>query len=191
MSPATHLLLSWLIAQGGRDRRERLAITLAGVAPDADGLGLVAGLATGSLDRAQDWYHQWHHQVTHPLVAGVVMALAAWAWCHRSWRVLWLALAAFHLHLLCDVAGSRGPDGDQWGIPYLAPLCSWTWTWDGQWELNAWPNFLTTLTAEAAILALAWTRGISPVELLSPGLDRRFIALLRRWLPPTRGDTHG
>lgn len=42
MSPITHLLLSWAIAErsslGARDRKR---IAWAGVAPDADGLGLV------------------------------------------------------------------------------------------------------------------------------------------------------
>lgn len=184
MSPASHLLLSWLIAQGGRDRRERGAITLAGLLPDADGLGLVAGLASGSWERAQEWYHTWHHQIAHPALAGAVLTLAGWAWCRRSWRVLALIPAAFALHLLGDVAGSRGPDGHQWPIPLLAPFSDWGWTWDGQWELNAWPNTVITLLAELAMLGLAWRRGFSPLELLSPRLDQRFIALLRRWVPP-------
>ena len=52
----------------------------------------------------------------------------------------------FHLHLLCDIVGSKGPDGYQWPIPYLSPLyreinLSVPW----QWELNAWQNILIAI----------------------------------------------
>jgi hypothetical protein len=43
MSPVTHFLLSWTLAERSADtRRERAWITFAGVAPDLDGLGWVA-----------------------------------------------------------------------------------------------------------------------------------------------------
>jgi inner membrane protein len=184
MSPASHLLISWLVAQGGRDRREWAAITLAGIIPDLDGLGLVAGLAMGSIDLAQDWYARFHHELGHNLWAGLSVGLLAWFWCRRSWRVAILVLVSFHLHLFCDVIGSRGPDGHQWPIPYVTPFSTWAWTWDGQWELNAWPNHMITLLAEAAMLWIAWRHQRSPLGLLSLRADAAWIGYLRRWFPP-------
>jgi len=94
-----------------------------------------------------------------------------------------LALAAFHLHLLGDLVGSRGPDGYQWPIPYLLPFSDrWQLTWTGQWELNAWPNILLTVLFLVATLYLACKRGYSPLELISKRMDDAFVAALRRKL---------
>src|SRR5260370_38133837 len=57
-----------------------------------------------------------------------------------------LALVAFHLHLLEDLVGSRGPDGFNWPIPYLFPFSTrCIWTWGGQWKLHAWPTMPLTM----------------------------------------------
>ena len=53
-----------------------------------------------------------------------------------------------HLHILCDVIGSKGPDGYHWPIFYFYPLDSEiALSWQYQWELNAWPNMLIMLVA--------------------------------------------
>ena len=94
-----------------------------------------------------------------------------------------LALTAFHLHLLGDLVGSRGPDGYQWPISYLFPFSTaWRLTWSGQWTLNAWPNMLLTLLVLAFTLYLALRYGRSPLEIVSPEADRAFVAKLRRRL---------
>ena len=90
-----------------------------------------------------------------------------------------LSLAAFHTHILGDIAGSKGPDGGQWAIPYLWPLSEWRWTWSGKWELNAWPNFAITLFALAVTFILAVKRGYSPLEMFSQRADHRFVETLR------------
>jgi hypothetical protein len=96
-----------------------------------------------------------------------------------------LALASFHLHLLGDLAGSQGPDGSQWPIPYLFPFSNaWQLTWRGQWALDAWPNYLVTLIALAATFFLAWQRGFSPLEMFSGAADRTFVLARRRRFPP-------
>ena len=47
MSPVTHFLVGWLAANAANlDRRYRALVTIAGVIPDVDGLGIVAGVAT-------------------------------------------------------------------------------------------------------------------------------------------------
>jgi hypothetical protein len=92
-----------------------------------------------------------------------------------------MAFAAFHLHLLEDLVGSRGPDGYIWPVPYLQPFTShWTWSWKGQWQLNAWPNVLLTVLLLAITIWIAVVRGVSPVFLLSAKADKVVAATLRR-----------
>ena len=91
-----------------------------------------------------------------------------------------LALVSFHLHLLGDIVGARGPDGDQWPIPYLLPFShTWQLAWPGQWELNAWPNFLITILLLSLAFHLAWRRGHSPLELVSTRANGEFVTALR------------
>ena len=47
MHPITHMLIGWTLAQAAPlTRRDRALVTLAGVIPDADGLGILAELLT-------------------------------------------------------------------------------------------------------------------------------------------------
>ena len=45
MSPVTHLLARWLVTNNSRQfgRKERIMVTAAGLIPDVDGFGIVAG----------------------------------------------------------------------------------------------------------------------------------------------------
>lgn len=93
----------------------------------------------------------------------------------------------FHLHLLGDLVGARGPDGYQWPIPYLLSFSdAWQWTWQDQWALNAWPNFVITIAMLVVTLYLAWMRGYSPVEMASSAADRTFVGALRHRFPHPR-----
>lgn len=91
-----------------------------------------------------------------------------------------LVFLAVHLHVLGDVAGSRGPDGYRWPIPYLSPFARTELAWPGQWQLNAWPNFAVTIGLMTLTIAWAHRRGYSIVGLLSPRADRAFVEVLRR-----------
>ncbi len=62
MQIPTHLALSWLIAHGLPDRRERVLIAWAGVLPDLDALTIFKGY---------DYYSPYHHVVTHGIVAAL------------------------------------------------------------------------------------------------------------------------
>jgi inner membrane protein len=125
MSPLTHLLASWVIAAKTTDNpRDCRLVALAGILPDVDGLGLAVDLATGTGGhRGTQLYPQYHHYLLHGIFGGLLIAGLLTCFARRRWRVLLLALLAFHLHLLCDFVGSRGPSPeDVWPIFYLSPF---------------------------------------------------------------------
>jgi hypothetical protein len=165
MNPIVHAELSWLIAQGLPHRRDRLLVTVAGVLPDADGLSLLAGV---------DAYGRWHHVVTHGALAagacGLIALLAT-----RRFAVAGLALVAFHLHLLCDLAGS----GPGWPILYVWPWSRAELMWSGQWNLASWQNSVIGMAATALCLACALWTSRTPVELFSVKQDTKVVAALR------------
>ncbi len=185
MNPFTHLFTGWLIGAAGRlERRDRVLVALAGIAPDADALGAVPEILTRDSAHPLAWYSEYHHLLGHNVVAGAVLALAAFAAARRRLLTAALALASFHLHLLEDLAGSRGPDGYAWPIPYLAPFDrEFQLTWSHQWPLASWQNLVVTLAAIAVCLAIAWSRGCSPVEVVSSRAERAFIEALRTRFP--------
>lgn len=94
-----------------------------------------------------------------------------------------LVFLSFHLHLLCDLIGARGPDGYQWPIPYLKPFSNaMQLTWHGQWALNAWQNFVITGLLLLATLWFSWRYASSPLELVSDRANRVFTQALRQRL---------
>jgi hypothetical protein len=97
-----------------------------------------------------------------------------------------LVFVSFHLHLVGDLIGARGPDGDQWPIPYLKPFSnSVQLIWHGQWALNAGQNFLITGIFLLATFWLSWKRATSPLELVSQSANQAFTQTLRRRFPLT------
>jgi hypothetical protein len=185
MSPATHLLTGWIVANAStrHDALARAVITLASVAPDLDGIGIIPEILTARSDHPLLWYSSYHHVLCHNLAFGLVLALVARMIGARGWLTTALLLVSFHLHLAADLIGSRGPDGYQWPISYLYPFSnSLQVAWDGQWELNSWPNYLITIVAIVVIFALARKRGYSPLEMLSARSDQAFVRAQRcRW----------
>ena len=184
MHPFTHLLLGWTVANASPlERRDRALVTLAGVIPDVDGVGAIPEQITLHSDRLLSWYSEYHHVLAHNVGFAVLTLIFSAIFARRRWTTASLAMASFHLHLLGDLAGSRGQDGYQWPIPYLLPFSDgWRATWEGQWQLNAWPNFVITLILLIFSFYLAWKRGYSPVELISPSADQIFIRTLRNRL---------
>jgi inner membrane protein len=185
MHVGTHFLSGWLVAlpKEGLTPRERGAIALAGVAPDLDGLGLVVDKVNQWMGRESIYYEEWHHVLAHNL-GGALFFAALVAGLARRGRRLTVSLLAFlsvHLHLLFDLMGSKGSDGSQWPIPYLAPFSqAWQLTWSGQWQFNSWQN--TTILAVVLLLVVrgAWKYRRSPVGLISQRADDEFVATLKR-----------
>jgi hypothetical protein len=185
MSPFTHLFLSWLVAETAPSLspRERALVTLSGVIPDIDGAGVFVEMATRDSENPLLWFSQYHHLLHNALFGATVVAVAMLLSKKRA-LVGALSVVAFHLHLLCDIIGARGPDGAQWPIPYLLPFDSRiALAWEHQWSLNAWPNFLITGAAMIAIVCLARNRGYSIVSLVSKRADREFVEAIRRRFP--------
>jgi inner membrane protein len=182
MNPITHLLAGWCLAETSPSLtpRERAIVALAGVAPDVDGFGILPELITRDTSRPLLWWSEYHHALAHNLPFAVLCATVAFAATrtHRM-RTAVLAFISVHLHLVCDLAGSRGPDGYQWPIPYFAPFSRAEWSWSGQWALNAWQNIAITIALLIVAFVLAIRRGYSPVGIVSRRADAAFVATLR------------
>src|SRR5205807_867107 len=104
----------------------------------------------------------------------------------NPWLTALLVFISFHLHLLCDLFGARGPDGNQWPIPYLKPFSNAVQlTWHGQWALNAWQNFFITSTFLLVTFWLAWRYRSSPLELVSQPANLALTQTLRDRFRPT------
>jgi hypothetical protein len=185
MSPITHLMASWIVAAKTTDNlRDRRLVTLAGVAPDLDGLSILLDYARGAWTSGKYYYYPYyHHYVTHGLLAAVICSGLMAALAQRRWRVFWLAFLTFHLHLLCDLVGSRGPDkGDIWPILYFGPLSQHPmWMWKYQWRLDGWQNQVIFVALFAWSLCIAVKKGDSFVGVFNQRCDRVFVGVLQKW----------
>jgi len=181
MNPITHLLAGWSIANAARlDKKERAAVTFAGVLPDIDGFGLIPERLTLESAHPITWWSDYHHVLAHNLFFGLAVAAACFSIATRRWVVAALALLSFHAHLIGDVIGAGGPDGEHWPIPYLWPFSEKVQlVWQGQWAINAWQNVVITLLLLAAMFILAYRRGYSPVEIISSRADAAFVNTIR------------
>jgi inner membrane protein len=178
--------MGWVVANSAPslNHRERAMVTWASVVPDADGLGIIAERLTQNSRHPLNWWSEYHHVLGHNIGFSLVVAILAAIFARQRIKVTLLVLLSFHLHLLADLVGARGPDGDQWPIPYLLPFSNrWQLTWSGQWALNAWPNVLITALLIGTAVLLARRRGFSPLELFSRRADSAFVGALRARFP--------
>jgi inner membrane protein len=186
MSPVTHFLVSWALAgTSGLKRRERAAVALAGVAPDLDGLGIIPELLTRGSGHPLTWFTEYHHVLAHNIGFAIIVTFGGLFFAQaQKWKTAALVFLSFHLHLLCDLIGARGPDGYQWPIPYLLPFSHrLDIVWTGQWALNAWQNFVITGMGLVVMFWIAWIRGFSPLEIVSEKADAAFVKTIRARFP--------
>jgi inner membrane protein len=186
MSPITHFFMGWSVANSAPSltKRERAMVTWASVVPDVDGLGIVAERLTQNSTHPLNWWSDYHHVLGHNLGFALVVSALAAIFARQKIKTTLLVFFSFHLHLLGDLIGARGPDGDQWPIPYLLPFSKQLQlTWAGQWALNAWPNFVITGALIAVAVVLARRRGFSPVEMFSSKADAVLVGALRARFP--------
>ncbi|MBT5230333.1 MAG: metal-dependent hydrolase [Methylococcales bacterium] len=161
-------------------RRDRVMVTAAGVLPDFDGLGIIVDKLNGLLGRESTFYYiEYHHILGHNIVFALLCAsiMAMFSVAHKK-AVFLLSLFAVHLHILCDVAGSKGPDGYQWPIYYLNPFDpSYELTWSGQWMLHSPINSAIGVATFALAFWVALRNAVTPFELFSLKMDRAAVAM--------------
>jgi inner membrane protein len=168
----SHLMSGWCVgASLPLTARERVACMMAATLADLDGISLAWGWEV---------YQRWHHVLAHNVFAGLLLAggcslLAQIA--HRG-RCFLVCLALFHLHLALDYYGS----GLGWEIHYWWPLREEGYGTEQAWALSGWQNYVAMGLLLLWSVAVALWKGITPFELLTPGLEadwRRFCAKLR------------
>ena len=174
MSPTVHAELSWLTAQRLPTRRDRLLVVGAGLAPDLDGLTLLAG---------QDAYEAYHHVIFHGYVGAIITTVLCAAFAKQRLGVAALACVCFHLHLICDLAGS----GLGWPIHYYWPTSDRVWWWSGGWELASWQNGVIALAVTLACFATAIPLRRTFFEVVSARLDVKVVEAIRRRVLRRRG----
>ena len=166
-------MLSWIGARTVfENRTNRVAVSLAGLAPDVDGIGLLIDAALKVFSYHSNYWGLWHHKL-HSLPFGVFVCFLV-SFFVRTQRKLTFIIAflLFNLHVFCDLIGSQGPDGYQWPIPYFSPfLLEIELTWSGQWELNGWQNILITFLSFIYVWLLIKSKNTTPFEVFSKSLD--------------------
>jgi len=187
VAPITHFLASWIIAaKTTNNPRDCRLVTLAGILPDLDGLGMVVDIANnlqGHHAPHYYYYARYHHYLLHGAFGAVIIAGLMAAFARQRWRVALMSLVVFHLHLLCDLAASRGPaPEDLWPIFYFGPFDKDPmWIWKGQWPLDSWINRVITVALFFWSLWLAIPLGYSFVSVFNRKVDEIFLAVLRKW----------
>lgn len=184
MSPLTHLLASWVIAAKTTDNpRDTRLVALAGLIPDADGMGLAVDLFRDpSLQRGAFYYQEYHHWLAHGIAGGIVISMLLACFARRRLRVFLLAMLVFHLHLLCDLLGSRGETvNDLWPIFYLGPFTrNPMWMWTHQWALDGWQNRIIGCGLFIVSLQMAINLGHSFVGVFNRRLDAVVVRTLQK-----------
>lgn len=185
MSPEAHLFASWIVAAKTTDNpRDCRLVALAGILPDADGLGLLVDVTNAALGRPVSVsYADYHHFLLHGALGAAVVTLVLTSFARNRWRVALLALALFHLHLLCDFIGSRGPSPlDVWPIHYLGPVSRHPrWEWSGQWRLDSWQNKCVFVALFVWSWRLTLTLGHSVAGVFNRRVDAAVVGVLRGW----------
>ncbi|MCU4675168.1 metal-dependent hydrolase [Catenovulum sp. 2E275] len=107
MSPGTHLLFSWVsTVELLKNRRERAVVSVAGITPDIDGIGIIVDKITGSTN----FYLSHHHYFGHSIFAAFLIAmLAVYISKVQRTMVFFLSFILVHVHILFDVIGSKRP----------------------------------------------------------------------------------
>ncbi len=154
---------------------------------------MVADLANRWLGRPPtEYYASLHHWLLHG-AAGALVVAGALCWrAKERGKVFVLALLAFHLHLLCDIVGSRGPDPSEgiWPLYYLGPFSdrSGVLIWQDQWALNGWQNVSLTVVLLIWAFYLAWRHDRSPLQPWAERAHRALVDTLRaRFGTPGQG----
>lgn len=168
----THAALGWVVgvASPTSDRRLRAWCTAAAILPDIDAAAMLLG---------RTWYDKLHHTFGHNVFTGALcVGLAAWHFWGRSRRELWTAVvlvaACFASHLLTDMKLSG------WLVHPLWPLDSRGYQFLPNYQLGHEVNLWLLWIFMILPFLLAPWRGATPLELISPRLDRLLLNVFRK-----------
>jgi len=175
----THFFLSWLLPWTAlRERRDRVIVALAGIAPDVDGPILLA--------MGHDSFVEHHHDYTHHLAGATLAAAAGLALGRSRWRTAGFAALAWCGHLLFDMigAGDRHPgEPFAYTVPLLWPFSDRPFDpFPFAWPLDSWQSVAVMGAALALVVRMALVEGRTPVEVISVRADRAVVTALRRRL---------
>jgi membrane-bound metal-dependent hydrolase YbcI (DUF457 family) len=186
LNPVTHLLAGWIIADEFKLKgRDRAFVAWSCVVPDLDGIGYVVDFTNKILGRPETVYYEtYHHNWGHGLPAAIVTTIIIYLLAVEKRKTALFAFLTFNLHLLMDLAGSRGSNPfDIWEIPYLAPLSeTLTLSWSGQWPLTSWQNTSLTIILMLFCFYMTVQRGYSPIILFNKRADVVFTETLKNRL---------
>lgn len=167
-----HAGLGWLlgVVAPSSDRRLRAWCVAAAVLPDIDTAAYLFG------DVA---YGNYHHTFGHNVyLGGACVALAAWSHRGRGLGRVLLAAAlvalSFASHLLADMKLSAYP------VHLFWPLSRRGYEFSLNLGLAAPINTWLVYASIALAVLLAAAKGVSPLDLLSPKLDRIVLNTFRR-----------
>jgi inner membrane protein len=156
----THIGLSWIVASlGRRSAKDRWLITLAGVLPDFDGVGILW---------SDDAYVAGHRAVGHGLVFALVWLALTLASADARASAAALGMLSFHLHLLLDLVGTGGLP-----IRYWWPWSAREWSYPGRWTLASWPNTIVMIVTLLGVLGVGWRTRPSRARAPGSGGARR------------------
>lgn len=184
MNIEAHFLASWLVgAAVAKNPRDCHLITLAGVLPDLDGLSLLGDALSPFWGGHTDYYGQYHHFLLHGISGCIGISLFLACWAQEKRRVIIWAFALFHLHLLCDLVGSRGPDPvDLWPVYYFGPFTHEPmWIWKNQLPLDSWPNRVLATLLFLGAIGMAVKIQRSWVAIFSRRGDVVVVRVLTQW----------
>lgn len=186
MQIVSHLALSWFTAEvcGLDDERDRRAVALAGIAPDVDAVAYPIAYVLFGFDLDRAYSEVWqpvHHHYTHGMGFAILTLCIVYCLTRRrrtthrfALKVAGLAALVSLAHVFCDVVGA----GPGWPVYPLWPWSDAAWSVPWSWNVSDWPNSAITIAMLAATLLYARAAGRSPIECLSPRLDRRVVDIL-------------
>lgn len=178
MQVPVHIMSGWCIASlFDLTPRERFFCMAAASLEDLDGLGAVMGTES-------DAFQNYHHLLCHNLMFTIVVAFALGCFSQHRLKPILLYIALGHLHLLLDYFGS----GPGWGIAYFWPFSRHSLRTTLAWEFFSWQNLSAAGVLLVWTLVIAMRQRRTPVEWITPDLDRRFVTWLRGI---KRAPTHG
>ena len=177
MHLTSHLFLSYLIPWRTKlERRDRVIISLAGLAPDVD--------APILLLMGKEAFVEYHHDYTHHLAGAVVVLAAGLAFGRRKAAAAGFAVAAWCGHMLLDMlgGGDRHPgEPFAYPVPLLWPFSDRPFDpFPFSWSLASWQNGLVMVFAMALMVRIALVEGRTVVEVFSLRADRVVVDVIRK-----------